>query len=55
MSDPKTDEVVAMRQAYCKHAFARGVADHHAQCVHCGLPESAYTPPVGFGPGYYSP
>ena len=53
--EQQTAEVIRMRQAHCKHAFARMGAP--AQCVHCGLPESEYTPPppMFFGNGYYSP
>lgn len=48
-------EVIRQRQATCWHAFARGIVDHAAQWTHCGLPESSYVAPVGFGPGYYFP
>lgn len=40
------ERVIAYRQANCKHAFIKGVADKAPRCVHCGLCEHDYTPPT---------
>lgn len=43
---PTDEEVIKYRQATCKHVFAKGFSDRTAQCVHCGLKEHDYVPPV---------
>ncbi len=45
---PTEADVIRERQANCRHAFAKGVSDREAQCVHCGLPESAYSAPLSY-------
>jgi len=39
---------IRVRQANCKHAFIRGIVDREAHCVHCGLPQSSYQPPLTY-------
>lgn len=48
MNSPTEGEVIKYRQATCEHVFARGFTDSTAQCVHCGLKEHDYVPPIKY-------
>lgn len=50
VTGPTDEDVIKYRQANCAHAFAKGIADRTPQCVHCGLKEHDYVPPLRYSP-----
>lgn len=34
---PEDKQVIAYRQANCKHSFIKGAADLTPRCAHCGM------------------